>query len=522
MTDKTLTLLILFSTLTKISDAQAVTYSQCDKDNLSLTFFYSNPAKDPYDLFAISRRSTCGKRAGSITGNGTYAEPYVIAVDLSGGLTSQSPECGVVQIGQGRYRLTVRAIFSCEDVTPDDTDYTAECDLPLPDPPSNTAVTSRLASYTCQAPSTIVFTYSQSSLVPPFDIYAADKEVTCSLSASQGTGTGADADPYVLQIDVSDTTNDCGVTKTGTDTYSVVMYVQQLADLITSADVSYALTCNFTSLASQVISSATLPAQSNIPVGEADQNQPSASLYVVSSSQTTSSASDAVLSSFAVGDSVRLAARLLAGPATGLRVRQCTASPGPDLTPQISVLNDKGCSTANSLVPPFIGQSPSGEEALTDSFEAFKFTGHATVYFQCVADFCYGVNDQTCQGSHCLTTRRKREANNVSNDTFLSDVITAYVTVHSDVASNITRSIEKGREQEVNSHRWTRNYIAVVASLAAFGAALVLVCICLCVAIIALQRRVRRCRETHAVPPRVKCSAVHGQRSFQGERQIRY
>lgn len=71
---------------------------------------------------------------------------------------------------------------------------------------------SRSANYTCQAPSTIVFTFSQTAIAPPFDIYAIDKELTCSLSAGQGTGTGTEADPFTLDIDVSDTANTCGVT----------------------------------------------------------------------------------------------------------------------------------------------------------------------------------------------------------------------------------------------------------------------------------------------------------------------
>lgn len=68
------------------------------------------------------------------------------------------------------------------------------------------------ASYTCRAPSTIVFTVSHAAATPPFDIYAVGKELTCSLSGGQGTGTGTEADPFILHIDVSDTVNNCGVT----------------------------------------------------------------------------------------------------------------------------------------------------------------------------------------------------------------------------------------------------------------------------------------------------------------------
>ena len=63
-----------------------------------------------------------------------------------------------------------------------------------------------------------------------------------------------------------------------------------------------------------------------------------------------------------------------------------------------SLVSMCSCSVGSSLVPPFIGQSPAGSEALTDSFEAFRFSGYDTVFFECVADFCYGENDLACLG----------------------------------------------------------------------------------------------------------------------------
>lgn len=71
-------------------------FPRCKTSEQKMEVIYANPTTTPYDLFATSRRSTCGKRAGTTTGNGTYANPYVINVDLSNGLSSQSPDCGVV------------------------------------------------------------------------------------------------------------------------------------------------------------------------------------------------------------------------------------------------------------------------------------------------------------------------------------------------------------------------------------------------------------------------------------------
>ena len=71
-------------------------FPRCNSDKLTLEFVYANPAQDPYDLFASTRRSTCGKRAATINGSGSYADPYVISVDLSRGLVAQTPDCGVV------------------------------------------------------------------------------------------------------------------------------------------------------------------------------------------------------------------------------------------------------------------------------------------------------------------------------------------------------------------------------------------------------------------------------------------
>ncbi|PVD30258.1 hypothetical protein C0Q70_09521 [Pomacea canaliculata] len=172
---------------------------------------YANPTTNPYDLFATSRRSTCGKRAGTTTGNGTYANPYVINVDLSNGLSSQSPDCGVVKTGADTYTISISVVFSCDGPDPNDKDYTFSCNLNLPTTTvSPSIIQSSSANYSCLAPGTILFTYEQ-TLNAPGDVYAAGKEATCSRSAGQGSGSGASGDPYMLQIDVSSTATDCGV-----------------------------------------------------------------------------------------------------------------------------------------------------------------------------------------------------------------------------------------------------------------------------------------------------------------------
>ena len=48
-----------------------------------------------YDIYAIGWRISCGKQAGTITGNGTGINPYLLTVDLSRGLAEQVPKCGV-------------------------------------------------------------------------------------------------------------------------------------------------------------------------------------------------------------------------------------------------------------------------------------------------------------------------------------------------------------------------------------------------------------------------------------------
>ncbi|PVD30257.1 hypothetical protein C0Q70_09520 [Pomacea canaliculata] len=192
--------------------------------------------------------------------------------------------------------------------------------------------------------------------------------------------------------------------------------------------------------------------------GTASQLQPSVSLYVVSAS--SSSSSTGVLSSFTVGDEIRLAAQLVGGPATGLHVRDCTSSAGPGLTPVLQLLDHNGCSSGNKLMPPFVAQGSAGAAALTASFPAFKFNGYDTVYFECVIDFCYRDNDLACQGIHCATTsRRKREAADV-NETLTSRSVSTYVTVYSDTFDRqAVLAAGSGQKQ------WTSEAVIVVAVL---------------------------------------------------------
>lgn len=505
------TCLLVFGVVVTL--AQVVNFPRCNSKTLTMQFVYGKDGTVPYDLFATSRRSTCGKRAGTTTGSGSYADPYVISVDLSKGLINQSPDCGVFQAGPGQYSLTVSSAFSCEGATAQDTDYTISCSLTLPTSATTSNVT-RSANYTCRAPGTIIFTYEQTSTTPPNDIYSAGKQTTCSKSAKSGTGTGATRSPYILEINVKDPLNLCGATALGSEKYAVLMYVQQLPDIITKTDVSYALTCDLALSSSQIINTLALPV-GNVPVqGAAIQVQPTASLYVVSGTSTTA------LSTFAVGNPIRLAAQLVDGPATGLRVRNCTARPGPGLTPVLQILDQQGCTTGNGLVPPFVGQSPSGSQAFTGTFDAFKFSGYDSVYFQCVADFCYGDNDLTCLGIRCTTSgRRKREAK-IFNTT--EATISAYVFVRAEIASNLTDTPVSSTPHLGNStpEGWNRNLIIVVASLGSICLVALLMAVVLGVKVMTLISQ--RSQNAAGFPGKTSFDHPVWHHRCQGERGLQY
>ena len=66
---------------------------------------------------------------------------YVIRLELDVTLVLCLSVCQQ-QTGPNHFRLTVRAVFSCEAPTVNDTDYTAECDLTLPTPTTDTPVVS--------------------------------------------------------------------------------------------------------------------------------------------------------------------------------------------------------------------------------------------------------------------------------------------------------------------------------------------------------------------------------------------
>ena len=82
-----------------------------------------------------------------------------------------------------------------------------------------------------------------------------------------------------------------------------------------------------------------------------------------------------------------------------LTAKQCRSDGTGDTGGRVAVCS---CSSGSGLVSPFVGQGPSGAQAVTDSFQAFKFTSYDTIFFQCVADFCYGDNDLACLGVGAL------------------------------------------------------------------------------------------------------------------------
>ncbi|KAH9513393.1 hypothetical protein Btru_034828 [Bulinus truncatus] len=114
-------------------------------------------------------------------------------------------------------------------------------------------------------------------------------------------------------------------------------------------------------------------------------------------------------------------------------------------------MNVSICSTQPVLVPPFVGQSPSGIVAMTGIFNAFKFEQTNTVFFQCNASLCYD-GDLRCFGNHCTTNgRRKRE---ITDETFrvlgvsltVNDNMTSTVQEHI-INSEVTSTASSGGDQ---------------------------------------------------------------------------
>nr|KAI8769944.1 CAHypothetical predicted protein [Biomphalaria glabrata] len=390
-------------TLHQVGRCQEFAYFRCNNSTKILQFVYIGDLTF-YDFYAETRSSTCGLRAGAFTGKGTFGDPYILEINLSGGLLTQQPDCGVKQSTDSTLNLVMIKQKTCEANSSTDQRYVSSCKVTLP--PSNYTTTSGQASYYCVYPGSIKFTYQQTSLdlPPPADIYALGKRATCSKFVGSGSGLGVEGNPFQLQIDATNTVLDCGVMSTDVNIYTVLIYVQQYPTVLTKYDYTYQLTCNFSNNATITLQSQITTVVSQNPTQVLSQRPTSASLSVVSGSGS------AGLSSLVVGDQIRLVAQLLDSPATGLRVTSCTASPGQGMLPVIQVLNTKGCSTQPVLVPPFVGQSPTGTVAMTGLFNAFKFEQSNTVFFQCNASVCYD-GDLRCLGSHCnLNSRRKREA----------------------------------------------------------------------------------------------------------------
>ncbi|KAH9513394.1 hypothetical protein Btru_034829 [Bulinus truncatus] len=255
----------------------------------------------------LINRSTCGLRAGVVTGRGVFSDPYILEINLSAGLLYQQPDCGVKQSADSTVNLVVIKQKTCESNSTNDQRYVSNCKITLP--PSNYTSINGQASYYCVFPSNIKFLYQQSSLdlTPPADIYAIGKRGTCAKSVGSGSGQGVDGSPFEMKIDVTNTLIDCGVMNTESGVYTVLIYIQQYPTVLTKFDSTYLLICNFSAsstitLQSQVI---TVVRYSHIPTQIISQRNTTASLSVVSGTGSVG------LSSFVVGDQIRLVAQLL-------------------------------------------------------------------------------------------------------------------------------------------------------------------------------------------------------------------
>lgn len=64
----------------------------CDGAN-QLYFSYATNGSTPADIYAVGKKSTCGKAAGQGMGMATLDDKYELIISLSG--ATQSPDCGV-------------------------------------------------------------------------------------------------------------------------------------------------------------------------------------------------------------------------------------------------------------------------------------------------------------------------------------------------------------------------------------------------------------------------------------------
>lgn len=392
---------------------------RCDNIHKGLTVqVFDNAPSSLYDIYAIGWRMTCGSQAGTITGNGTKMNPYLLTIDLSRGLAWQTPKCGVQEVGNNTYRLGIKSIRTCERPTFDDPEYSITCiltNIPSSKPPALIHPPLKVVanvSHVCHYPDLIQFFYSQREF-QPFDIYAINGRQACSKCSGAGTGTGSQKDPYVLSINITDPTqfNACQGEQVQSKVYNLKILVQQAEFIIQNTDTIYNIECDFNRPdKSSVEVKSGLSVAGKPPTKNATKESTRAILNVVASDGITP------VRTVSIGDHVRLKLTVESNAyIAGLRVRQCDALPDWNAKTKLPVLNDQGCPTSDWLIPPFYQVSEDANVAITGIFKAFKFSGFSTIYFRCNVEYCHNLHDKRCSQIHCRRdTDRSRRSKNKS------------------------------------------------------------------------------------------------------------
>uniref|UniRef100_A0A2C9M140 ZP domain-containing protein n=1 Tax=Biomphalaria glabrata TaxID=6526 RepID=A0A2C9M140_BIOGL len=141
-------LLLLVATILTLHQAgrcQEFAYFRCNNSTKTLQFVYIGDLTF-YDFYAETRSSTCGLRAGAFTGKGTFGDPYILEINLSGGLLTQQPDCGVKQSTDSTLNLVMIKQKTCEANSSTDQRYVSSCKVTLP--PSNYTTSTDVNIYT--------------------------------------------------------------------------------------------------------------------------------------------------------------------------------------------------------------------------------------------------------------------------------------------------------------------------------------------------------------------------------------
>lgn len=403
--DFTCTVVVFTSAFLPILSGHLQYIQNCDNTRKTITVQIFDSVPSLYDVYAVGWRISCGKQAGTITGNGTRMNPYVFTVDISQGLARQTPKCGLQEIANNTYRLDIKSIRTCEKPTFDDPIHSVICiftNVPPSKPPALTHRPLKVVanvSHICHSPGLIQFFYSQ-QVFQPFDIYAINGRRACSKCSGAGKGTGSQKDPYVLSINITDPTQfkACQGAQIKNKVYTVKILVQQAEFIIQNTDSVYNIECDFNQPGKGTIEvKSGISVAGNPPVKNATKESTRAVLSVVASDGVTP------VRTVSIGDHIRLKLTVESNTfLTGLRVRQCDALPDWNSKTKLPILNDQGCPTSDWLVAPF-HLAPGGDAhvAITGIFKAFKFSGFPSIFFRCNVELCHSRHDRRCSPLNC-------------------------------------------------------------------------------------------------------------------------